>query len=101
MILNLILKLDRARNLNSSSTCVCFPNRAEQRGAAGLQQRQQSEQQCQPAQRAEPPAPHGEEGCQLGRLLREAAAGPGRSSLLLGTKHWHVTGNGLHVHVKY
>lgn len=70
-----------------SFDCVCFVcvSRAEQRGAAGLQQRQQSEQQCQSAQCPVPPAPHGAQGGQLGCLLRVAAAGPRWSSLLLGT----------------
>lgn len=63
--------------------CVC-EGRTEQCGAAGLQQRQQSEQQCQPPQRPESPAPHREEGGQLGGLLRETSAGPRGSPLLLG-----------------
>lgn len=59
-------------------------SRAEQRGAAGLQQRQ-PQQQRQPPQRSESPAPHGEEGGQLGRLLREAAPGSRGNPLLFGT----------------
>lgn len=69
-------------------------NRAEQRGAAGLQQRQ-PQQQRQPPQRAESPAPHGEEGGQLGRLLREAAAGSRGNPLLLGTSHGRTDGRTL------
>lgn len=63
---------------------ACVWNRTQQRGAAGLQQRQQPEQQCQPSQRSEPPAPHREESGELGRQLREAAAGPRGHPLLLG-----------------